>query len=430
MADDLRLADPAASHAVLAGVSHYEHLYDLPAVANNVAALAATLSDPGVWGLTPDRIEIVEPEKVGSRFTWAVKEAAEKATDTLLVYYAGHGTPEDGTRELYLGLPGQVQGYVETALRYKWVADKLNSKRNTVRHIVVIIDSCYSGLGTIGYMSAGETLAQVVDGEFRDIKGHAVLTSSAANKLSKAPVGAPYTAFTGELLSILESGITDGPALLNVETLHREIVRRLPDQLPDLGARGSTNVVCFARNTAYIPPPAEAPSRPAEGRTPAPQAPATVPALPPRMPVLVRAELEQMPRVKGFHLVRPGYAESRPVTKARQMHLLSGREELIGVWQWKRSVFDSKSLVFTNQGIRVSDGGVSFQLSYADFHRCSFEYRQFAVPGVEFDTIDKTYLSVWGPDVHWSSPPITNGYDIRHLAAALNAIRKTATGEQ
>ncbi|MGW0781885.1 caspase family protein [Streptomyces sp. NPDC002913] len=430
MADDLRLADPAASYAVLAGVSKYEHLDDLPAVANNVAALRETLADPAVWGLPLDRIEIVEPEKVGSRFTWAVKEAAEKATDTLLVYYAGHGTPEDGTRELYLGLPGQMQGYVETALRYKWVAEKLNSARNTARHIIVIIDSCYSGLGTTGYMSDGETLAQVVNGEFTEIKGRAVLTSSAANKVSKAPVGAPYTAYTGELLSILESGIKDGPSLLNVETLHREIVRRLPVQLPDLGARGSTNVVCFARNAAYIPPSAGTPAPPAAERAPAPQPPATVPTLPPRMPVLVRAELEQMPRVKGFHLVRPGYAESRPVTKARQMHLLSSREELLGVWQWKRSVFESKSLVFTNEGIRVSDGGVSFQLSYADFHQSTFEYRQFAVPGVEFGTIDKTYLSVWGPDVHWSSPPMTAGYDVRHLAAALNAIRRTATGEQ
>ncbi|MFJ8885091.1 caspase domain-containing protein [Streptomyces sp. NPDC102402] len=428
MADGLRLADPAASYAVLAGVSAYEHLDDLPAVANNVAALSATLSDTGVWGLPPDRIEIVEPEKVGSRFIWAVDEAAKKATDTLLVYYAGHGTPHDRTRELFLGLPGQKPGYPEeTGLPYRWVANMLNSTRITARHIVVIIDSCYSGLGTRGYMSAGETLAQVVEGEFADIKGHAVLTSSAANKLSKAPVGAPYTAFTGELLRILESGIEAGSALLNVETLHREIRRRLPQQLPDLGARGSTNVVCFARNSAYIPAPPEPPAQP-KRRPPVPQPPDTPPTLPPRMPVLVRRQLEQMARVSGFHLVRSGHPEPRPVARARQVHFLSGGEELIGVWQWKRSVFESKSLVFTSWGIRVSDNGVSFQVSYADFHQCAFEYRQFSVPGVEFGSVDKTYLSLSGPDVHWTSPPITNRFDVRHLADALNGIRRTVMG--
>lgn len=45
------LPDPGTSRAILAGVSRYEHLDDLPAVENNLSGLVAAFTDPALWGL-------------------------------------------------------------------------------------------------------------------------------------------------------------------------------------------------------------------------------------------------------------------------------------------------------------------------------------------------------------------------------------------
>ncbi|MCQ8834007.1 hypothetical protein [Streptomyces malaysiensis] len=45
------LPDPAASRAVLIGTSRYAHLEQIPAVANNLSALAEALCAPLSWGL-------------------------------------------------------------------------------------------------------------------------------------------------------------------------------------------------------------------------------------------------------------------------------------------------------------------------------------------------------------------------------------------
>ncbi|MER6738331.1 hypothetical protein [Streptomyces puniciscabiei] len=61
------LPDPGASRAVLVGTSRYQHLEQLPAVANNVHALAELLRGPLLLQLPVERVTVAEePEAARS----------------------------------------------------------------------------------------------------------------------------------------------------------------------------------------------------------------------------------------------------------------------------------------------------------------------------------------------------------------------------
>src|SRR3974390_3263822 len=85
------LPDPGQSRAVLVGVSNYQHLEALDAVANNLTDLADELTAENVWGLPPHNcVVILEPNSAAEMLD-PLLDAAQAATDTLPFYYAGHG---------------------------------------------------------------------------------------------------------------------------------------------------------------------------------------------------------------------------------------------------------------------------------------------------------------------------------------------------
>ncbi|MFE3383450.1 caspase family protein, partial [Streptomyces anulatus] len=98
------LPDPGASRAVLVGTSRYQHLEQLPAVSNNLQALAAHLTGPLSLRLPPRHVTVLENPAAAHTVVSQVRRAAAEATDTLIVYFAGHGLidPQD---TLSLALP-------------------------------------------------------------------------------------------------------------------------------------------------------------------------------------------------------------------------------------------------------------------------------------------------------------------------------------
>lgn len=55
------------------------------------------------------------------------------------------------------------------------------------------------------------------------IAGTYTLTSAPANAVALAPAGATYTAFTGELLQLLRTGVPGGPELLTLNEIYRRL---------------------------------------------------------------------------------------------------------------------------------------------------------------------------------------------------------------
>jgi hypothetical protein len=149
------LPDPGASRAVLVGASRYEYLEQLAAVSNNLRALAGLLCGPLSLQLPARHVSVVEDPAAADTVMGAVRKAAAEATDTLIVYFAGHGLV-DSRDGLSLALPHSESGRVETVLPYDWLREVLLLDSRAERH-VVILDCCYSGRA-LGRMSAEPAL--------------------------------------------------------------------------------------------------------------------------------------------------------------------------------------------------------------------------------------------------------------------------------
>ncbi|MFK4106859.1 caspase domain-containing protein [Streptomyces sp. NPDC019531] len=267
------LPDPGASRAVLVGTSRFEYLEPLPAVANNLRALADLLCSPLSLQLPAQHVTVVEDPAAAHTVVGAVRQAAAEAGDTLIVYFAGHGLV-DAQDQLVLALPHTEFGRVETGLPYDWVRQVLLLDSRAERH-VVILDCCYSGLA-LGRMSAGTGLADqaAVEGSF-------LLAAAAETRTALAPVGETYTAFTGALLEVLRRGIPGGPALVDLGVLYRHLRLTMEARghpVPQARDRNSGAQVALGRNHADLPaaPAAAAGADAAERLWPDPRAIRTV----------------------------------------------------------------------------------------------------------------------------------------------------------
>ncbi|MFE6483101.1 caspase domain-containing protein [Streptomyces sp. NPDC057757] len=242
------LPDPGASRAVLVGTSRYEHLEPLPAVANNLQGLAGLLCSPLSLQLPARHVTVVEDPAEAHTVVGAVRQAAAEATDTLVVYVAGHGLV-DAQDQLVLALAHTEFGRIETGLPYDWVRQVLLMDSRADRH-VVILDCCYSGLA-LGRMSAGTGLTDqaAVEGSF-------LLAAAAETRTALAPVGETYTAFTGALLEALRQGVPGGPALVDLGALYRHLRQTMEARghpVPQARDRNSGAQVALGRNQADLP---------------------------------------------------------------------------------------------------------------------------------------------------------------------------------
>jgi uncharacterized caspase-like protein len=245
------LSDPARSQAVLVGVHEYSDLDGLPAVARNLEGLRRALTDPAVWGLPGAACTVVAQPATAGQVLDAVRAAAHRAEDTLLVYYAGHGLTDPYNDELYLALPDSARDREYTSLRYEYLRRAVLDAGARAKRTVVVLDCCYSGRAMLGKMSASTYLADraVVEGA----AGTCLLTASAETRPALSPPGERYTAFTGELITALTQGIEDRPDPLDMDTLFRHLDRTLEAKSrprPQQRSRNGGGRIAVARNRA------------------------------------------------------------------------------------------------------------------------------------------------------------------------------------
>jgi WD40 repeat protein len=247
------------TRVVLMGTGTHDTAPDIP----NVGAVPATVDRLGRvlverCGLDPRHLTTVldqaTPELGG-----ALAEQAEQAEDVLLVYYVGHGLVSL-SGELYLAsriTDRRPNRLGITALPYSQVRNCVLESRASTS--VVILDCCFSGraIGALGDPVADVTAMAHISGTY-------VLTSSGREEVALAPPGADYTAFTGELISLLCDGIPRGPKDLTLRDISRYLSRVLPAKglpKPRYEAREGAEDLVLAGNPAYraAEPPAETP---------------------------------------------------------------------------------------------------------------------------------------------------------------------------
>ncbi|WP_200308575.1 caspase, EACC1-associated type [Streptomyces adelaidensis] len=216
----LRLPDPRGSRAVLIGTSRYDgDLPDLLAVRNNLEVLQELLTSDSFGGFPIQRCTVVQDATDPRAVCATVREAAMTATDTLLVYFCGHGVlNEDLT--LHLALTGTDESDLRwTSIPFEAIREILEA--SPCPNKVLILDCCNSGRILDTLMGDRPEPADALN-----IRGTYILTSS-ANVPSYAPVGERYTAFSGELIRLLRDGLPAGPELLPLSDLYRPLCESL-----------------------------------------------------------------------------------------------------------------------------------------------------------------------------------------------------------
>ncbi|MGW4371783.1 caspase, EACC1-associated type [Nocardia takedensis] len=181
---------------MLIGTGSYrrsDELPPIPAAANNLHDLRERLAGPG-GVLNPDNCRtVLNPVGVAEAGA-PIEMAAEQATDTLIVYYTGHGRLDSRGR-LYLALPNTDPDRARfTALSIATVREAIAESNAATR--ILILDCCFSGRAFDALADGPDAVVGQVD-----ITGTYTITSSARNETSYAPRGHRNTAFTAALLT-------------------------------------------------------------------------------------------------------------------------------------------------------------------------------------------------------------------------------------
>lgn len=243
---------PELSRAILIGASSFTGLPDLPAVNNNLADLASALTDPATGILLTDRCTTLLSPDSTAMFMTRLRAVTCQTEDLLLVYYAGHGIRDQFHEDrLYLALrETDPEGPDGTAVSFASVRDAIQD--SPARAKVLILDCCYSGMA-VGAMSTG-----AIDVREVAVGGTAVITSSPPNKISLSPPGDRHTAFTGELITLLNQGLRIPGEPLTVRTAYRALQvalakRQLPH--PKLKVTDTSSDILLRRTPPPPPPP-------------------------------------------------------------------------------------------------------------------------------------------------------------------------------
>lgn len=247
----MRLPDPQRSHAVLIGTGSYRSagLNDIPHVANNLTALAQVLTSPALGGLPPERCITLHDPADAVTVARTLRHYADATQDTLLVYYSGHGLTTLDRGELFLGLPGTDEAELRlTALPFDTIRETVG--RSPAANRVVILDCCYSGRAIREHLSSAD---QLILGQI-GIEGTYILTSAPAGSIALYDTAAAHTTFTDLLLTLLRTGIPDGPELLALNNIYRRLLyiattRGFPR--PQRVGTGTTELLGLVRNLAH-----------------------------------------------------------------------------------------------------------------------------------------------------------------------------------
>ncbi|MGW1532547.1 caspase, EACC1-associated type [Streptomyces aureus] len=233
---------------VLIGFARYGHAPDLPAVDNNLDALQEFFTSTSGWGLPGEHCHVIRQAAAPDDLITPLRSAATAARDTLLVYYAGHGILDEDM-EFSLSLPGSRLDEPWTGVSYTWV--KRFIARARAKRRLAVLDSCFSGKA---HAVMGST-SEAVKGQAA-AAGTTVITSARDDRVALAPAGETYTAFTGELLTVLREGMDGGPAVLTVDQVYECVKQALAAKgrpRPDRTGSDTCGHTVMAVNRAFVP---------------------------------------------------------------------------------------------------------------------------------------------------------------------------------
>lgn len=176
--------------AILIGTNEYSKIEKLEFAENDAREMAKTLLDPDICGFD-EVIQLINKGKEDVSQTIEIIFKNAKQNDEVLIYYSGHGKPSYKFDLCLLFKDTDPESLLATSLKFDYINEC--KEQSACKHLVVILDCCYSGTagmrgnyleemlslysgsGTVLLTSTGETGSNIAK-EDRELK-HGIFTS-------------------------------------------------------------------------------------------------------------------------------------------------------------------------------------------------------------------------------------------------------------
>jgi tetratricopeptide (TPR) repeat protein len=136
------------SFAVVIGVNNYEKWSSLEFAVADARAIEQALSAIGFDEVTLITDKAATQRRILSELFYELPRKVTRE-DRVMFYFAGHGQTEDlpggGKRGYIIPVDGETSDYPKTAISMAQIRSLSN--RIVAKHILYVMDSCYSGLG-------------------------------------------------------------------------------------------------------------------------------------------------------------------------------------------------------------------------------------------------------------------------------------------
>ncbi len=226
---------------------HGDALPSVPVVGRTFTALVDRLT--ARCRVPAGQLRLVHDPPDALTIARAVSDAAQQASTVLLIYFVGHGLRGPGG-ELYLAASGTDRLTPGLAAHQAYPVAELREALITCRapSVVVVLDCCFSGRARLD--------PPVADPVAGLPPVHGVYLLSSAEQLAAADPDREHTAFTGELIRLLDAGNPSGGPLLTLDDAYHHLFDALRAQgapLPRRQEAGHAGRLVLADNPAHRP---------------------------------------------------------------------------------------------------------------------------------------------------------------------------------
>lgn len=241
-------------YAVLIGNSQFpnSNLKPLHSPLLDIDGLAEELKATGRGLFSAPQGEIDKlPNRTRSDIEKSLSKVLKKAdkNDLVLIYYSGHGLPNNKNNDLYLATQDTEDELLEaTAVSfdqlYKWISQSL------CKRVVIILDCCYSGMAGLAFK--GNVAAQLENINDR-VAGTTLMTAASNDQVAIDRAEGGYSLFTKYLIDGLKGQAdSNGNGVIGVgELFHyvsEKVSRDNPAQQPKRFLKGETGELIIAKS--------------------------------------------------------------------------------------------------------------------------------------------------------------------------------------
>lgn len=229
-------------YAVVIGIGNFEdsRIPPLRFTANDAQAFYDALIDPNIGRIPEEHAKLLLNEEATDRNikdaigNWLRRHA--QPDDTVLIYYSGHGAPEDD-QTYWVTYNANIDNLYTSALSNNDVYDMLD--RIEAKRIITFLDSCYSA-ATVNRTNRTKDIMSEIPWDKFSGEGQVTISASNGRQLSLEMQAYEHGVFTYYLLEGLK-GKADGTAhesrdgVIEVEELWNYVRNQVSDTAKKMG---------------------------------------------------------------------------------------------------------------------------------------------------------------------------------------------------